>query len=65
MYHFQEYIEDGQVDFNYVLYPGPVTTRNAIRLLEMKGYDDSIINNAIDLIDYFEKHGEWTCCNED
>lgn len=59
MYHFQEYIVEGQVEFDYVLYPGPVTTRNAIRLLEMKAYDDIITNNAMDLIDYFEKHGEW------
>lgn len=64
MYHFQEYIEDGKVAFDYVLHPGPVTTRNAIRLLEMKEYDDIIINNAMDLIDYFEKHGEWPCYNE-
>lgn len=64
MYHFQEYIVRGQVEFDYVLYPGPVTTKNAIRLLEMKEYDDIITNNAMDLIDYFEKHGEWPCYNE-
>ncbi|MBS5931686.1 MAG: hypothetical protein KIC94_02315 [Clostridiales bacterium] len=59
MYHFQEYIIENRVDFDYVLYPGPVTTRNAIRLLEMKEYDEVITNNAMDLIDYFEKYGEW------
>lgn len=59
MYHFREYVVDGRVDFDYILYPGPVTTRNAIRLLEMKGFNEIITNNAMDLIDYFEKNGEW------
>lgn len=59
MYHFQEYINNGLVEFDYILYPGAVTTRNAIRLLEAKGYEQIIVNNAIDLVDYFEKHGEW------
>lgn len=64
MYHFQEYIVDGQVDFDYILYPGPVTTRNAIRLLEVKGFDEIITNNAMDLIDYFEKYGEWPSASD-
>ncbi len=59
LYHFQEYMEEGNVTFDYILYPGPVTTRNAIRLLEMKAYDKSIIAHAMALVDYFEVHGEW------
>lgn len=59
MYHFQEYISKDKVYFDYQLYDGWVTTKNAIRLLEMKGFDQSIINKANSLVNQFERTGTW------
>ncbi len=38
-YHFKEYYRDGQIYFDYKLYPGISTTRNAIYLMKMAGID--------------------------
>lgn len=48
-YHFQEEVGENDVTFNYTIYEGPATTRNAIRLLKIMGYDDDIVANANDL----------------
>ncbi len=45
-YHFEEDVRDGDVYFNYRLMPGKATTRNAIRLLELMGFDPKIIEKA-------------------
>ena len=45
-YHFEEEVKEHDVVFNYLLKKGRATTRNAIRLLEMIGYDQKIIENA-------------------
>lgn len=45
-YHFQEEVSENDVIFNYRLYQGPATTRNAIKLLKIMGYDDDIVNKA-------------------
>jgi DNA mismatch repair ATPase MutS len=46
MYHFSEQIAAGAYGFNYCIQPGPTTGRNAIRLLELKGYPESITREA-------------------
>lgn len=51
MYHFSEQIVDGRVGFNYCIQPGPTTGRNAIRLLELRGYPESITRAARMLAD--------------
>lgn len=33
-YHFQEEVTDSDVSFNFKLFKGPATTRNAIKLLK-------------------------------
>ncbi|MBR6849274.1 MAG: hypothetical protein IKM88_03455, partial [Lachnospiraceae bacterium] len=48
-YHFSEEIKDGDVLFNYRLQEGKAQTRNAIRLLSVMGYEESIIEHAEDL----------------
>ncbi len=49
MYHFSEQVSDGYHYFNYKLKPGPCTSRNAIKLLEIKGYPPEIVDAAIKL----------------
>lgn len=58
-YHFEEEIKDNDVMFNYILQRGRATTRNAIRLLEIIGYDKQIVQEAQAAAAHFEKTGEW------
>ena len=45
-YHFEEVIRDGDISFPYELLPGRQALENAIRLLQMMGYDKEIIKKA-------------------
>ena len=58
-YHFEEDVRDGDVCFNYKLQAGKATTRNAIRLLELIGYDSEIIERATAQAAYFMSEGVW------
>lgn len=58
-YHFQEEIVENDILFDYILYPGRATSRNAIRLLGMIGYDEEIIRRADATAEEFLKSGEW------
>ena len=58
-YHFEENVLDDDIKFNYILNKGRATTRNAIKLLKIIGYDDSIINAAKELADNFMNTGSW------
>lgn len=58
-YHFEEEIEGGDIRFPYLLLPGKATTRNAIRLLSIMGYDDSIIRAAQRMAEQFVQSGRW------
>lgn len=58
-YHFEEEIKDGDVCFNYRLLSGKATTRNAIKLLSVMGYEDEIIDNANSRAEKFMKTGQW------
>ncbi len=46
MYHFNEQVESDKYFFDYKIKNGPCSTRNAIRLLELKGYPKGIVDNA-------------------
>ena len=59
-YHFEEEIGERDVTFHYLLKKGRVTTRNAIRLLEMIGYDQEIVKQANCAVEEFEKTGVWS-----
>ncbi len=59
-YHFEEEIKDGDVLFNYRLMNGKATSRNAIRLLSVMGYDEKIIKEAEALAEQFMEKGSWT-----
>ncbi len=58
-YHFEEEIRENEVVFNYLLKQGRVTTKNAIRLLEMIGYDKNLIAEAKEAVEEFEASGSW------
>lgn len=58
-YHFEEEIEDGDVKFNYCLQEGRATTRNAIKLLGMLGYPESVMQNANKRAEAFLQTGRW------
>lgn len=60
-YHFEEEIRDGDIFFNYQLLEGKATTRNAIRLLEIMGYEEDIIRQATQMAEHFTKAGVWEC----
>lgn len=46
LYHFCESVENDTLSFDYKLKPGPVTERNAIRILEMCDYPHEVIKEA-------------------
>lgn len=46
MFHFSEQVEDGKFFFNYKIKEGPCTSGNAIKLLQIMKYPDSIITEA-------------------
>ena len=58
-YHFEEEIKGNQVVFSYLLKEGRATTRNAIRLLEVMGYDKKLVEAAGDAAADFEENGVW------
>lgn len=58
-YHFKEMVTDNDVTFDYVLNKGRATTRNAIRLLKILGYDEKIIESADKTAETYLKTGEW------
>lgn len=58
-YHFEEQIENNDILFPYKLLKGPANTRNAIKLLSMMGYPDTLIENAEWMAGHFLSEGEW------
>lgn len=59
-YHFQEQIQEGEVLFDYRLYKGRSDSRNAIRLLELLGYETDIVEGANEMVARFLKNGKWS-----
>lgn len=58
-YHFEETVEYGDIRFNYLLKRGRAQSKNAIRLLEVMGYDRSVIIEAEEMAERFLETGEW------
>ncbi|MCQ2523279.1 MAG: hypothetical protein MJ123_02985 [Lachnospiraceae bacterium] len=58
-YHFNEEIVENDVLFNYMIKSGRATSRNAIKLLNVMGFDDAIVANAEKMAEAFVKTGEW------
>ncbi len=62
-YHFEEDVRDGDVFFNYKLQTGKATTRNAIKLLALMGYEQEIIEKATAQAEHFAATGAWVETN--
>jgi len=58
-YHFSEEIADNDIYFSYKIKDGRATTKNAIKLLGIMGYEESIIQKAEDMAGEFIKTGVW------
>jgi DNA mismatch repair ATPase MutS len=49
LYHFSEKVDHQTVDFDYKLKDGRLKNRNAIRILQINDYPETIIAEAIEL----------------
>lgn len=58
-YHFEEDVQDGDICFNYRLQAGKASSRNAIRLLELMGYDREMTARAFRQAERFLETGSW------
>lgn len=58
-FHFEERIEENDIFFPYKLIEGPASTRNAIALLRMLKYDESITAEAEAMAERFLRDGNW------
>ena len=57
--HFEEEVREKDVVLNYKLVEGRALSRNAIALLKIAGYDESVVTGARAQAERFEKTGEW------
>ena len=58
-YHFEEEIIGNDIRFDYKLKCGRSLTKNAIKLLNIIGYSDDIINDANNSAKHFVETGKW------
>lgn len=58
-YHFSEQVVDNEIVFSYELNNGRATSRNAIKLLEIIGYNKNIVNKAQERAEDFVNTGVW------
>lgn len=58
-YHFEETVKENNVTFDYKLRKGTTNTRNAIKLLDMTGYNKEITDGAEKAAQFFLENGFW------
>lgn len=58
-YHFTEQVVDNEIVFSYELMKGRATSRNAIKLLEIIGYNKEIVSKAQNRAEDFVNTGVW------
>ena len=56
LYHFSERVNDKSVDFDYKLKKGKLTNRNAIKILAINNYPESVISEAIKISKSLSKY---------
>lgn len=59
LYHFREYIEGNEMWFDYRLQPGKATSRNAINLLRLLGFEESLVEKAHQRANRYTETGIW------
>lgn len=57
--HFEEIVTDSEVSFDYRVKEGRATTRNAIKLLKVMGFDPKIVSDCMDAVAHFEATRHW------
>jgi len=55
LYHFSEQVGDKNVDFDYKLKPGKNHNRNAIKILKINDYPESVVQEAVDISRIFDE----------
>ncbi len=58
LYHFSEKVDHQTVDFDYKLKDGRLKNRNAIRILQINDYPETIIDEAIELSKVLDGNSE-------
>ncbi len=58
-YHFTETVDGQDITFSYRLLKGRADSRNAIRLLQVMGYDDKLVEDAEEMAQEFIRSGQW------
>lgn len=59
LYYFTEKVENGNVIFPYKIYEGVSDSGNAIRLLDVLGYDREIVEGANQMASQYKETGKW------
>ena len=59
LYHFEEQVRDNQMLFDYVMREGKATSRNAINLLQMIGFEQQIVDSAHKRANRYLSEGVW------
>jgi len=59
-YHFEETLTGEDITFCYELKKGPATSRNAIKLLKMLGYQNDMTREAEAMAQRFLESGRWS-----
>jgi hypothetical protein len=57
-HHFREEIAGGAVAFDYRIHDGPSSTRNAIALLQLMGYPEDLVADALAALDWRQRLGD-------
>ena len=55
LYHFSEFVDDKNVDFDYKIKKGKLKNRNAIKILQINDYPDNVIKEAIEISKKLDK----------
>lgn len=59
LFHFTETVGENAMHFDYRIRPGKATSRNAIDLLRLLGFDDAIVENAHCRANTYLANGVW------
>ena len=60
LYHFEERVTEAGMAFDYTLRSGKATSRNAINLLKLIGFDDEIVGNAHARANHYLQTRTWS-----
>lgn len=59
-YHFDEEFKENDILFNYRIKTGRATSKNAIKLLSIMGFEKEIVNEATRMANAFSDSGVWS-----